>query len=116
PQIPWNSGRVAGGHPKTGMKPPQYDVPPRKTARDGHFLDPPPPAHYPFPAPRYQTPRRQGARTAMFHGTRPGWIEVIAGVMFSGKSEELVRRGRGAVMARKPGQGSKSHLAARSAA
>ena len=28
----------------------------------------------------------------MFHVTRPGWIEVIAGVMFSGKSEELIRR------------------------
>ena len=35
----------------------------------------------------------------MFHGTRPGWIEVIAGVMFSGKSEELVRRLRRAVIA-----------------
>src|SRR6267378_3033521 len=31
-----------------------------------------------LPPPRCQTPRRQAVRTAMFHGTRPGWIEVIA--------------------------------------
>jgi thymidine kinase len=49
----------------------------------------------------------------MFHGTRPGWIEVIAGVMFSGKSEELVRRVRRAVIARKHVQVFKSHLDAR---
>jgi thymidine kinase len=30
-----------------------------------------------------------------------GWIEVIAGVMFSGKSEELLRRVRRAMIARK---------------
>src|SRR2546421_262554 len=30
----------------------------------------------------------------MLDGTRAGRIEVIAGVMFSGKSEELIRRGR----------------------
>ena len=30
-----------------------------------------------------------------------GWIEVIAGVMFSGKSEELLRRVRRAIIARK---------------
>ena len=30
-----------------------------------------------------------------------GWIEVISGVMFSGKSEELIRRIRRAVLARK---------------
>ena len=30
-----------------------------------------------------------------------GWIEVIAGVMFSGKSEELMRRVRRAMIARK---------------
>jgi thymidine kinase len=35
------------------------------------------------------------------HGiTRPGWIEVIAGSMFSGKSEELIRRLRRAQIAR----------------
>ena len=49
----------------------------------------------------------------MFHATRPGWIEVIAGVMFSGKSEELVRRVRRAVIARKQVQVFKSHLDAR---
>src|SRR5689334_21093625 len=49
----------------------------------------------------------------MFHGTRPGWIEVIAGVMFSGKREELVRRVRRAVIARKRVQVFKSHLDAR---
>src|SRR5713101_3629207 len=66
-----------------------------------------------LPPPRRQTPRRQAVRTAMFHGTRPGWIEVIAGVMFSGKSEELVRRVRRAVIARKHVQVFKSHLDAR---
>lgn len=46
----------------------------------------------------------------MFFGTRPGWIEVISGVMFSGKSEELIRRVRRAVIARKRVQVFKSHL------
>jgi thymidine kinase len=49
----------------------------------------------------------------MFHGTRPGWIEVIAGVMFAGKSEELIRRVRRAAIARKQIQVFKSHLDAR---
>src|SRR3989304_1219347 len=49
----------------------------------------------------------------VFHGSRPGWIEVIAGVMFSGKSEELIRRVRRAVIARKRVQVFKSHLDAR---
>jgi len=31
---------------------------------------------------------------------RPGWIEVIAGSMFSGKSEELIRRIRRATRQR----------------
>jgi len=44
---------------------------------------------------------------------RPGWIEVIAGVMFSGKSEELIRRVRRAVIAKKHVQVFKSHLDAR---
>ena len=39
-----------------------------------------------------------------------GWIEVIAGVMFSGKSEELMRRVRRATIARKRVQVFKSHL------
>ena len=46
----------------------------------------------------------------MYHGTRPGWIEIISGVMFSGKSEELIRRVRRAVLARKKVQVFKSHL------
>ncbi len=46
----------------------------------------------------------------MFHDTKPGWIEVISGVMFSGKSEELIRRVRRAVIARNKVQVFKSHL------
>jgi thymidine kinase len=42
-----------------------------------------------------------------------GWVEVIAGVMFSGKSEELIRRVRRAMIARKRIQVFKSHLDAR---
>lgn len=42
-----------------------------------------------------------------------GWIEVVAGVMFSGKSEELQRRVRRALIARKRVQVFKSHLDAR---
>jgi len=41
---------------------------------------------------------------------RDGTIEVITGVMFSGKSEELLRRVRRAVIARKNVQLFKSHL------
>ena len=39
-----------------------------------------------------------------------GWIEVVAGVMFSGKSEELMRRVRRAIIARKRVQVFKSRL------
>src|SRR4030081_75519 len=39
-----------------------------------------------------------------------GWIEVVCGVMFSGKSEELIRRVRRALIARKRVQVFKSHL------
>ena len=46
----------------------------------------------------------------MYHASRAGSIEVIAGVMFSGKSEELLRRVRRAVIARKRVQVFKSHL------
>jgi len=42
--------------------------------------------------------------------TSGGWIEVVAGVMFSGKSEELLRRVRRATIARKRVQLFKSHL------
>jgi len=34
------------------------------------------------------------------HTKQPGWIEVICGSMFSGKSEELIRRLRRAIIAR----------------
>ena len=37
---------------------------------------------------------------SILHRTTPGWIEVIAGSMFSGKSEELIRRLRRAKIAR----------------
>ncbi|HYP52367.1 MAG TPA: thymidine kinase [Pyrinomonadaceae bacterium] len=37
---------------------------------------------------------------AVVHRAAPGWIEVIAGSMFSGKSEELIRRLRRARIAR----------------
>ncbi len=46
----------------------------------------------------------------MESSTRSGRIEVIAGVMFSGKSEELLRRVRRAIIARKCVQVFKSHL------
>jgi len=39
-----------------------------------------------------------------------GWIEVVCGVMFSGKSEELMRRVRRAILAKKKCQVFKSHL------
>lgn len=42
-----------------------------------------------------------------------GWIEVISGVMFSGKSEELIRRVRRAQIARKRVQLLKSRLDSR---
>ncbi|NJD65540.1 MAG: thymidine kinase [Chloroflexi bacterium] len=46
----------------------------------------------------------------MEYAGRGGWIEVVSGVMFSGKSEELLRRVRRAVLARKHTQVFKSHL------
>ena len=47
----------------------------------------------------------------MYHASRAGTIEVIAGVMFSGKSEELIRRVRRALIARRRVQvGSPSRL------
>ncbi len=42
--------------------------------------------------------------------TSGGWMEVIAGSMFSGKTEELLRRIRRATIARKKVQVFKSHL------
>ncbi|HUG27724.1 MAG TPA: thymidine kinase [Gemmatimonadales bacterium] len=49
----------------------------------------------------------------MMQPARAGAIEVIAGVMFSGKSEELIRRVRRALIARRRIQVFKSHLDAR---
>lgn len=46
----------------------------------------------------------------MYHASRTGSIEVIVGVMFSGKSEELIRRVRRALIARRRVQAFKSHL------
>jgi thymidine kinase len=46
----------------------------------------------------------------MYHGAQDGWIEVVSGVMFSGKSEELLRRVRRALIAKKRVQVFKSHL------
>ena len=49
----------------------------------------------------------------MNYGSHPGWIEVICGVMFAGKSEELIRRVRRAIIARRRVQVFKSHLDSR---
>jgi thymidine kinase len=46
----------------------------------------------------------------MYAASAGGWIEVICGVMFSGKSEELIRRVRRAIIARRNVQVFKSHL------
>ena len=46
----------------------------------------------------------------MYHGQQDGWIEVVTGVMFSGKSEELLRRVRRALIAGRRVQVFKSHL------
>lgn len=46
----------------------------------------------------------------MSHGAQEGRLEVISGVMFSGKSEELLRRIRRALIARKRVQVFKSRL------
>lgn len=46
----------------------------------------------------------------MNHRPNGGWIEVVSGVMFSGKSEELIRRVRRAILARKNVQVFKSNL------
>lgn len=46
----------------------------------------------------------------MYHGAQEGWVEVVSGVMFSGKSEELIRRVRRVLIARKRIQVFKSHL------
>src|SRR5690606_223917 len=62
-------------------------------------------------APLDTTPRWRV--TSGMHESVGGWIEVISGVMFSGKSEELMRRVRRAMLARKRVQVFKSSLDAR---
>lgn len=49
----------------------------------------------------------------MHYGSHSGWIEVITGVMFAGKSEELIRRVRRGIIARRRVQVFKSHLDSR---
>jgi thymidine kinase len=46
----------------------------------------------------------------VYLGRQEGWIEVVSGVMFSGKSEELQRRVRRAIIAKRRVQVFKSHL------
>jgi thymidine kinase len=46
----------------------------------------------------------------MYAAGSGGWIEVVCGVMFSGKSEELIRRVRRAIIAKRAVQVFKSHL------
>jgi thymidine kinase len=46
----------------------------------------------------------------MYQSKQDGWIEVISGVMFSGKSEELLRRVRRALIANRRVQVFKSRL------
>jgi thymidine kinase len=46
----------------------------------------------------------------LYHGGQEGWVEVVSGVMFSGKSEELLRRVRRALIAKKDVQVFKSRL------
>jgi len=46
----------------------------------------------------------------LYQGEEHGWVEVITGVMFSGKSEELIRRVRRALIAKKRVQLFKSSL------
>ncbi len=45
-------------------------------------------------------PQANDEHLRILHHHAPGWIEVIAGSMFSGKSEELIRRLRRAKIAR----------------
>ena len=47
---------------------------------------------------------------AMYRGSQRGWVEIIVGVMFSGKSEELIRRVPRAVIPRQHVQVFKSHF------
>src|SRR5438045_2532201 len=60
-----------------------------------------------------RVPTRRDVISDLPFPAKGGWIEVVSGVMFSGKSEELIRRVRRAVIARKKVQVFKSHLDAR---
>ena len=55
-------------------------------------------------------PRTKLRDVALYHGDGQGWIEVVTGVMFSGKSEELIRRVRRALIAKRRVQVFKSAL------
>ena len=67
----------------------------------------------PASCPSSRQPSEQRPGRGMNYGAHPGWIEVISGVMFSGKSEELIRRVRRATIARRRVQVFKSHLDSR---
>src|ERR1044071_2880020 len=60
----------------------------------------------PLPSPYLQA----NSAAPMDYAGSGGWIEVVCGVMFSGKSEELMRRVRRATLAKKRCQVFKSHL------
>src|SRR5262249_25882313 len=70
----------------------------------------PAPRGGPAAARRAPAPRRAPMIDPVFLGARNGWLEVISGVMFSGKSEELIRRVRRAIIGKKKIQVFKSHL------
>lgn len=48
--------------------------------------------------------------TNQYGGKKKGWIEVIAGSMFSGKTEELIRRLRRAEIAKQRVEIFKPHI------
>ena len=62
------------------------------------------------PTRRWTAPTTRDYYASMDYAGRGGWIEVVSGVMFSGKSEELLRRIRRATLARHQVQVFKSHL------
>src|SRR4029079_6947451 len=67
--------------------------------------------HAPSAAPPPHSRRLPKLRdVTLYQGDGQGWIEVITGGMFSGKSEEMIRRVRGALIARRRVQVFKSAL------
>src|ERR1051325_1879097 len=70
------------------------------------------------PTPRSSLVVHRSERNELMDGINPkgGWIEVITGSMFSGKSEELIRRVRRAEIARQRVQVFKPRLDTRHAA